>query len=420
MVYTGPRMTPEEQQQHHEQWTNLALAAGKVFTPTSPIDERSLFAGRDDQVRTIVDVINQKGQHAILYGERGVGKTSLANILSSFLVNPGASILAPRVNCDSTDTFDTVWRKVFDQISLTQAIKRVGFGSSPEQTNFVFTNAIGEKQITPDAVRRALTMLSQSATLPILIVDEFDRLPQEPRRAFADTIKTLSDHSVNATVILVGVADSVGQLIEEHQSVQRALVQVQMPRMSVQEIERIFVTGTAKLGMSVSPVALKRLSKLAQGLPHYAHLLGLNASRAAIENRRKGVLADDVPAATKRAISAAQHSIRSAYDYAVRSPRKDNLFSDVLLACAMAETNELGFFAAQHVRDPMRRVTGKSYEIPSFAQHLNEFCESKRGPILHKAGTRRRFRYRFIDPLLQPFIIMRGLDEKKINADALD
>lgn len=263
-------------------------------------------------------------------------------------------------------------------------------------------------------------MLSQSATLPILIVDEFDRLPQEPRRAFADTIKTLSDHSVNATVILVGVADSVGQLIEEHQSVQRALVQVQMPRMSVQEIERIFVTGTAKLGMSVSPVALKRLSKLAQGLPHYAHLLGLNASRAAIENRRKGVLADDVPAATKRAISAAQHSIRSAYDYAVRSPRKDNLFSDVLLACAMAETNELGFFAAQHVRDPMRRVTGKSYEIPSFAQHLNEFCESKRGPILHKAGTRRRFRYRFIDPLLQPFIIMRGLDEKKINADALD
>jgi hypothetical protein len=56
------------------------------------------------------------------------------------------------------------------------------------------------------------------------------------------------------------------------------------------------------------------------------------------------------------------------------------------------------------------------YEIPSFAQHLNEFCDEKRV----KDGVRRRFRYRFINPLLQPFVVMRGLNSGRIGPGVLD
>jgi hypothetical protein len=268
-------------------------------------------------------------------------------------------------------------------------------------------------------VRRYLTVLSQN-TEPILIVDEFDRLPKEARRAFADTIKTLSDHSVSATVLLVGVADGVEQLIEEHQSVARALVQVQMPRMSLSEIKQIFTAGLKRLGMTIDKKALARLAKLSQGLPHYAHLLGLHASREALDHKRLEVAPEDATSATQKSISGAQQSVVSGYDFAIRSPKKNNLFADVLLACAMAEPNELGFFAAQDLREPMRKITGKHYQIPSFAQHLNEFCEQKRGPVLQKDGTRRRFRYRFLDPLLQPFVIMRGLQNGRIQVESLD
>ncbi len=51
----------------------------------------------------------------------------------------------------------------------------------------------------------------------------------------ADTIKTLSDWGTEATIILVGVGDSIDQLIEEHESVVRALVRIHMPRMSVDD-----------------------------------------------------------------------------------------------------------------------------------------------------------------------------------------
>lgn len=402
--------------QTDREWQDLDLAASRVFTPTSPIDERELFAGRDEQVRTIIDVINQKGQHAMLYGERGVGKTSLANVLSSFLGRQEGSILAPRVNCDSTDTFGTVWRKVFDEIELIRETRperktQLPLFRAPRTSEYVPPD-----EITPDVVRRSLVLLARGK-LPILIIDEFDRLPDEPRRAFADTIKTLSDHAVGATVILVGVADSVEQLLEEHLSVERALVQVRMPRMSTQEIESIVANGVTRLGMSIQADANERISRLSQGLPHYAHLLALHACRAAITGRRRRVEPIDVRSAIRRALEGTQQSVRKTYHDAVRSQRKDSLFADVLLACAMARTNELGFFAALDVRDPIRQITGRDYDIPSFAQHLNEFCDEKRGSVLHKDGERRRFRYRFQNPLMQPFVIMRGIDEDRIDVD---
>src|ERR1700733_13370267 len=50
------------------------------FSPSAPIDRRDVFAGRRDQLAALYTVMRQRGQHAVIYGERGVGKTSLASI----------------------------------------------------------------------------------------------------------------------------------------------------------------------------------------------------------------------------------------------------------------------------------------------------------------------------------------------------
>jgi Cdc6-like AAA superfamily ATPase len=400
----------------NERFEKRSIEAGRVFTPTTPVDEKSLFAGRNEQIRSVIDVIHQRGQHGIIYGERGVGKTSLVNVLSSFLGVP--SILAPRINCDGTDSFASVWLKAFDQVSLTRQQAGLGFTANATQEPIDAREFLGGS-VTPDSVRRALTNLASIATT-IFIIDEFDRLGAEPRRAFADTIKALSDHAVPVTILLVGVADSVDELIVEHQSVERALVQVQMPRMSTDEIHQIVATGVATLKMTITDPAARQIVRLAQGLPHYAHLLSLNAARAAIDGKSGEINADFVREAIAKSIRGANQSIRTAYEQAIRSARKDNLFTDVLLSCALADTSDLGFFAAQNVREPLRRITRRDYEIPSFALHLNEFCDKKRGPILQKTGSRRLYRYRFINPLVQPFVIMQGLITGRIDSSILD
>lgn len=353
----------------------------------------------------------------MLYGERGVGKTSLVNVLADFLGKP--NILAPRINCDSMDTYESIWRKAFEQVAVTKQQPGVGFVAEQTTARVEVGDLLGSS-VSPDVVRRALTSVSEMAGATIFIIDEFDRLALEPRRAFADTIKALSDHDVRATLVVVGVADSVEQLIAEHESVERALVQIQMPRMSGDEIKQIIETGLVKLGMSATHTAVRHVIKLAQGLPHYAHLLGLHAVRAAVDTKSLEVGVVAVRKAIDRAIKGANQSVRTSYEQAIRSARKDNLFADVLLSCALADTSDLGFFAAQDVRGPMQRITGRSYEIPSFAQHLNEFCDEKRGPILQKTGSRRLYRYRFINPLLQPYVIMQGIQSERITGSFLD
>jgi len=78
--------------------------------------------------------------------------------------------------------------------------------------------------ITPEVVRQTLSIISADK-LMIVIIDEFDRLQEASLRAlFADTIKTLSDHAIPVTLVLVGVADTVDALIKEHHSIERALV----------------------------------------------------------------------------------------------------------------------------------------------------------------------------------------------------
>ena len=391
----------------------LSLEASRVFSPSAPIDDRALFAGRIEQVRQVIDAINQKGQHAIIFGDRGVGKTSLSNVLASFLPQ-GTTPFSQRINCDEGDSFNSVWHKVFSEIQYQEVAKVGGFSGQSQRPR---ADADADV-ISPDVVRRQLTMWS-SKNLPILIIDEFDRVADSYRAIFADTIKTLSDHAVPATVILVGVADSVEQLISGHESIQRALVQIKMPRMSKEEIEEIVKNGLSRLGMAIAPEALNHIVVLAQGLPHYAHLLALHSSRAALDRRSLNVDIKAVDAAIRKAIEEAQQSIRASWHAAVQSPRKDNLFADVLLACALATTDDLGTFAAQDVRTPMRDITNKSYEIPAFAQHLNEFSSDKRGNILKRIGTTRRFRFRFTNPLMPPFVIMRGFAEGKIKGPLL-
>ena len=212
---------------YRERW----MLAGQVFTPGSPVSERDLFAGRQDQINRIMEAVSQRGFHAVLFGDRGVGKTSLANVLSAFLQEVGAKVLFARANCDATDDFSSLWRKVLQEITVLEIREGIGFDAKKKQLHRKLVEALPEV-LRPDDIRRTLTFAGQSITL-VIAIDEFDRLTDRVVAALvADTVKALSDSASPATVILIGVADSVDQLIEGHRSIERSLVQVPMPRMS--------------------------------------------------------------------------------------------------------------------------------------------------------------------------------------------
>lgn len=390
--------------------TERLFQIGSVFTPGSPVNEKDLFAGRIDQIRSVLSAASQRGYHAVLYGERGVGKTSLANIIKSMMPEATGGWLVPRINCDGTDTYSTLWRKALQDITFKGTKPGMGFVSEQQQTVDRLVDALPQR-LTPDDIRRTLGEISERINL-IVAFDEFDRLSDKSVAILmADTIKTLSDYAVNATVLLIGVADSVDQLVSGHQSIERALVQIPMPRMSALEIRQIVGNGLGRLNMSVDKVAMEELTGLSQGLPYITHLLALQSGKACIREGRTKINSADVDTGIKESLANWQQTTTKTYYDAVQSSQPGNIYRPVLLACALAETDDLGFFSAASVRTPLREVTGRDYDIPNFAQHLKNFSEEARGGILQRTGETRRIRYRFTSPLLRPYIIMRGFSD---------
>jgi Cdc6-like AAA superfamily ATPase len=394
------------------------ILASKVFTPATPVSESALFAGRMKELRRVIDTINQRGRHSIIFGERGVGKTSLATVISSRLSVPDATVVAPRVNCDSNDTYPSLWRKVFAQIDLLKKTPTIGFQLTIFQETVKAADVI-PANAGPDEVRRLLALMANTGTL-ILIFDEFDRILDETtRRMMADTIKALSDHDIPVTIVIVGVADSVGDLISQHESIERAIVQTKMPLMSIPELEQIIDNGMVRLQMTIERAPKSEIAMMCQGFPHYAHALGLHATRACLDRSSLTITHADVDTAIKLSLLDVDQTIRSIYDKAISSPQKDTLHAQVLLACALAKAGEFGYFSASAVREPLSAITGKAYDIPGFSRHLKDFSEESRGKILQKEGMERKFRFRFRNPLMKPLIIMKGIAEHRLSLDIL-
>ena len=394
------------------------IRLGQVFSPAAPVDKLKLFAGRAQQRADFIDAVLQRGRHAVLFGERGVGKTSLSSVIKEFLEKLGETVLAPRVNCDFTDTFSTIWKKVFKEFRYIEERQKIGFGEESDAILHSVAEQVEGRDVTPDDVRDVLSAVGQNRIL-IVIIDEFDRVAERMGTLFSDTIKTLSDQSVPATLVLVGVADTVETLIREHESVERALAQIRVPRMSRDELNEIITLGLKDIEMTIQDDARARLVALSQGLPHYTHLVGLYAARNANRENRLEISRSEIRAGVEEAVKNAQESIVATHHRSVMSARGESLYRQVALACALAKTDERGYFTSSSVRRPMSVIMGRTYDIPAFARHMNEFCETTRGPILQKIGTPRNYRFRFVNPLMQPFIIMDGMSKGLIDDDKL-
>src|ERR1051325_2017193 len=265
----------------------------EVFTPTAPIRSRDLFAGRRVQVEKVVRAIMQRGEHAILYGERGVGKTSLANTLFDLLVVMGKSnYQIARVQCSDGMNFESLWRAIFRKLTTRLNGEVMELDHAMESLGGTINS-------------EAILHLFQLMDVPsVVIIDELDRISDRAvQSALADTIKTLSDNSTETTLILVGVADSVDELVAEHRSIVRALKQIRMPRMSISELLEIIDKGLAQCpGLAIDPTVRERIVEYSQGLPEYTHRLAQEAAVHVVNESRSYIIMPDLEYAIKESV----------------------------------------------------------------------------------------------------------------------
>src|SRR3984885_12888355 len=159
-------------------WKKLRVEILETFTPGPAINEVAQFAGRKATIQRLQDIAIERARHAIIFGERGVGKTSLANIFHKDLNSETKQVREIAVDADTADSFDSLWRKVF---------RRIKWEGEDTTLDLQFPD-----EIEPDHVFLQLSRFSQNE-IPIITIDEYDRIADETCRILmTDLIKALT------------------------------------------------------------------------------------------------------------------------------------------------------------------------------------------------------------------------------------
>ena len=392
-----------------EDQPSLRFEINQLFTPSTPIRLADMFAGRSEKIDQLIQAVAEPGRHAVLYGERGVGKTSLSQILEHLVPSGRQRVIHSRKACTPGDDFDSIWRKFFKDIRFTIS----------DEDGDVSVIDLYPGKITPDDVLREMKFFSVN-DIPIFVIDEFNEIDDDgtTSRLMANTLKTLSDEGVAATIVVVGVGDNVTQLFADHASIERCTEEVLMPRMSRPELGDIIDKRVSQLGMEIEGDARWKIIILSRGLPTYVHRLGKHAALAAVDDLRRTITEQDVDKSISDILSGSLRSLRDKYEAATVSNQPGNLFKEILLACALARADDNGYFTPAAVRDPLEKILGRPMQIAQYQNHLGDWHTKKRGEILQRTGEPRAYRFRFVEPAMQPYVLMKGIADGMVTDEA--
>ena len=344
--------------------------------------------------------MGERGFHGILFGERGVGKTSLVYVLNELLNDMiGESFVLP-IPCNTVPSFNEVAQYIACKLTFFQKTKQVGFASNEGVEQIDLSSMLSEKPTIAEVVE-ILSLLRPPA---VIVLDEFDRIDTiEDRTKIADLVKSLSDSSAGVTLVLVGVAHDVLELIGHHPSIERCLRQVRMPLMSPEELREIISKGMAILEMTIDNDVQNVIIESSAGFPHFTHLLSRNCAKAAATADTTEIKAGHFISSLDLAMQDIQESLRHAYEQATLST-KPTMFKEVLLACALTPVDVYGTFRAKDLETALSKILKRTVRITDYSYHLGKLSSEERASVLEKIGTEKRHRYRFANPLMRPYI----------------
>lgn len=252
----------------------------KVIRPSAPISSFEMLFGREKQVNEIESALYADGRHVFIYGDRGVGKTSLAQTVAIKLQTHNDPIF---VGCEPSSTLSSIVNDILikakvsstsvSEMTLGASLSMMGTGISAQHKRTDKSSAY-----TINSVSSAVTALSSlpghHSPVPHIVIDEFDQIESvEERKNFGRLIKALGDQNLKIKLIFTGISDSLHSLIGGHLSSERQIHQTPLEALPWSGRDEIIDKAFSEFDLDLSKDVKFKISGLSDGYPHYVHLL---------------------------------------------------------------------------------------------------------------------------------------------------
>ena len=314
------------------------------LSPSEPISSVQLLKGRTRTLRQIRQALLSPGRHVFIFGDRGVGKTSLAQTAATLyqssdahpiILSCGAPFyqlirdLISQCNARTRTTAPITARKTKIKVGIP------GLGAEREYEHN--SDGVPDIHSVNQAISAVRSALERHSRLPVVILDEFDLVSDETdKRLFADFVKQVSDQRIPLKLIFTGIGRSITDLLTVHNSMVRYLENIRLERLDYSaRMEIISACGDA-LGVEVGRDTIIRIGQVSDGFPHYVHLIGEKLFWILFnkENVVNHAIANDYVEAIRDAAESIQAFLQEAYNHATRKYTND--YEEILWAAADA------------------------------------------------------------------------------------
>lgn len=276
-----------------------------VFTPAQPVTDKTRFAGRLGVLQKLIAIIEEQRSHVVIYGERGIGKTSLVHILADVARESRYHVIY--ASCGAHSRFDEIFRAILGSIPQLY-LRSVAPQSAEAEGGATLADRLPEGRF--DARELGDLCAQITGTRVIIILDEYDRI-QDPefRQSVAELIKNLSDRAARVQLILTGVASNLQELIGYIPSIRRNVIGLPMPRLATPEVRSLIRIGEDAAGLRFDDQAVEMVDLLANGSPYLVRLISHHASLRALDEGRLNVEIADIWPALDQIVEEAESRV---------------------------------------------------------------------------------------------------------------
>jgi AAA ATPase domain len=361
------------------------IALRDAIGASQPVIDREHFAGRHDALRQLITAVEQQRLHVVIYGERGIGKTSLLHVFAETARE--ARYLVLYGSCGSETRFDTIFAAFAARIP--HLYHRSVEPNSPEAESGAHFDAMLHPGFGPRELAELLADVT--GTRIILILDEYDRaIDANFRRDVAELIKNLSDRAARVQIVLAGVAQNLDEILGYAPSVRRNVVGLPLRPMSGAEVTDLLGIAEAAAEVEYSDAAARLITAMASGSPYLVRLLGHHAGLAALDGRSAVVTEAHATAAVERVLT----------DWNASLPRRVQLSLSrdearaqwpLLIAAARAGSAGDGLFSADEVVTELSEPRAPA----TIERDLRAFSGAHDLIDVSTQGSETRFRFRY-------------------------
>ncbi|MBB4861099.1 ABC-type thiamine transport system ATPase subunit [Novosphingobium chloroacetimidivorans] len=259
------------------------VKVARIFDSAHPVRTRGELFGRADELDTLLSATLDLGQHVIIHGARGSGKTSLVRVYGDHADGHGAVVIY--MACEPGASFAELVRPYLSALPAAAL--------APEE-RVRFRNALNA---LPEAFgpRAFVDLVAERvASTVVFIFDEFDRITDPNVKAeMAAAMKLLADSLASVLFMLVGIAHNVADVIECHPSLRRHMRAVSLGRIEPSSVKALIDAGEGATGLKFNDDARAIIARASCGSPFHVRMFCHHAAIAALARGSSSVSRSD-------------------------------------------------------------------------------------------------------------------------------